>query len=178
MNDEPLLTFKSKIEGKNADVLVYVDRIEWEQAGRVSLTRLSGAALTMGATARKSGLRTGKRGTEMIPIKSISSVTAEREGLLHNVKVICSGNSIDFRVRRDDADNIKAMITQLVLGSHPAQQGTPPTPSPPPPPAAAAPLSSATDDLVRLAGLHHDGVLTDAEFAAAKARLLGPPPPA
>ncbi len=173
MNDEPLLTFKSKIEGKNADVLVYVDRIEWEQAGRVSLTRLSGAAITMGRTARKSGLRTGKRGTEMIPIKSISSVTAEREGLLHNVKVICSGNSIDFSVRRNDADNIKATITQLVLGSHPAQQDAAPTPSSPLPPTPdAAPPASVSDELVKLVGLRDAGVLSEDEFAAAKARLL------
>jgi len=39
--------------------------------------------------------------------------------------------------------------------------------NPPPPP------SSPTDELARLAGLHRDGVLTNDEFAAAKARLLG-----
>jgi len=32
---------------------------------------------------------------------------------------------------------------------------------------------SASDELTRLAGLHAQGVLSDAEFAAAKARLLG-----
>jgi membrane protease subunit (stomatin/prohibitin family) len=43
-----------------------------------------------------------------------------------------------------------------------------------PAPAAAAPASSATvDQLKQLADLHQQGVLTDAEFAAAKAKLLG-----
>jgi membrane protease subunit (stomatin/prohibitin family) len=41
-------------------------------------------------------------------------------------------------------------------------------------PAVAATASSATiDQLKQLAELHQQGVLTDAEFAAAKAKLLG-----
>jgi membrane protease subunit (stomatin/prohibitin family) len=40
--------------------------------------------------------------------------------------------------------------------------------------APAAPASSATvDQLKQLADLHQQGVLTDSEFAAAKAKLLG-----
>ena len=43
-----------------------------------------------------------------------------------------------------------------------------------PAPGAAAPASSATiDQLKQLSELHQQGVLTDAEFAAAKAKLLG-----
>jgi membrane protease subunit (stomatin/prohibitin family) len=39
---------------------------------------------------------------------------------------------------------------------------------------AAAPASSATiDQLKQLSDLHQQGVLTDAEFSAAKAKLLG-----
>ena len=41
-------------------------------------------------------------------------------------------------------------------------------------PAAAAPASSATiDQLKQLSELHQQGVLTDAEFTAAKSKLLG-----
>lgn len=41
-------------------------------------------------------------------------------------------------------------------------------------PAPAAPASSATiDQLKQLSELHQQGVLTDAEFTAAKAKLLG-----
>ncbi len=50
---------------------------------------------------------------------------------------------------------------------------TPPTP----PPTAAAPPPPAVDDLIgaleRLGKLRDSGVLTEAEFAAQKARLLG-----
>jgi hypothetical protein len=53
-----------------------------------------------------------------------------------------------------------------------AQQ--PPQPQPPPqqapPPAASSPM---IDQLNQLAALHQQGVLTDDEFAAAKAKLFG-----
>lgn len=52
------------------------------------------------------------------------------------------------------------------------QQQAPPQQAPPP---AAAPAQSSPmiDQLNQLAALHQQGVLTDDEFAAAKARLLG-----
>ena len=43
----------------------------------------------------------------------------------------------------------------------------------PPPAAAAAPEDDATAQLQNLAALHTQGVLTDEEFAAAKAKILG-----
>ena len=43
----------------------------------------------------------------------------------------------------------------------------------PPPPAAAAPAVDVVAELQKLAALKEQGILTDAEFAAAKARLLG-----
>ena len=42
-----------------------------------------------------------------------------------------------------------------------------------PPPPAAAPEDDATAQLQNLAQLHSQGVLTDEEFAAAKAKILG-----
>jgi hypothetical protein len=42
-----------------------------------------------------------------------------------------------------------------------------------PPPAAPAPSSPMLDQLNQLAALHQQGVLTDDEFTAAKAKLLG-----
>ncbi|HEY9378369.1 MAG TPA: SHOCT domain-containing protein [Jiangellaceae bacterium] len=49
----------------------------------------------------------------------------------------------------------------------------PPPPTAPPPPAAEAPADSLTDQLQRLADLKAQGILSDEEFAAAKAKLLG-----
>ena len=51
------------------------------------------------------------------------------------------------------------------------QQQAPPQPSQPAP--AAPDTSPMIDQLNQLATLHQQGVLTDAEFAAAKAKLLG-----
>ena len=42
-----------------------------------------------------------------------------------------------------------------------------------PPPAAAAPVDDSQAKLQQLADLHTQGVLTDEEFAAAKAKILG-----
>ena len=51
------------------------------------------------------------------------------------------------------------------------QQQAPPPPAAPAP--AAPPTSSMLDQLTQLAALHEQGALTDDEFAAAKAKLLG-----
>jgi hypothetical protein len=53
----------------------------------------------------------------------------------------------------------------------PAYQQAPPVPEPPPAPAAAP--SPMIDQLNQLATLHQQGILSDDEFAAAKAKLLG-----
>lgn len=171
---DPLLTFKSHIEGKNADVAIYVDRIEWDRKGRLTVSRVA-ATLTPGASALKTGLRKGG-GSEMIPVKAISAVTVERDGFRQLVKVICSGNTIVFRVGRGEADGIKALLTQLMVGTHPAQQASH-EPSAERAPAAShgAPApgaGSVAQELAKLAELRDAGVLSDAEFSAAKARLL------
>ena len=46
-------------------------------------------------------------------------------------------------------------------------------PPAPPAPAAAAPAEDATSEIERLASLHDSGVLSDEEFTAAKAKILG-----
>jgi hypothetical protein len=46
-------------------------------------------------------------------------------------------------------------------------------PPPPPPPAAPAPAADPIAQLKELAELKNQGILTDAEFAAQKAKILG-----
>ena len=53
------------------------------------------------------------------------------------------------------------------------EQGYDAPPPAPPAPAAAAPADDATSELERLASLHDSGVLSDDEFTAAKAKILG-----
>ncbi len=52
-------------------------------------------------------------------------------------------------------------------------QGAPPAPPGAPVPPAAPADAPMLDQLARLTVLHDQGALTDAEFAAAKARVLG-----
>lgn len=104
-----LMTFTSHIAGKNATVQIHEDRIEWEQQGKVSAAKvLTGAALVAGV--RKGG------STEMIPIRHITSVTTRKDGLRnHAVSIITAGNSIDMRVSKEEAEQIKATISRLML---------------------------------------------------------------
>ncbi|MBI2704397.1 MAG: SHOCT domain-containing protein [Actinobacteria bacterium] len=53
------------------------------------------------------------------------------------------------------------------------QPAAPPPPAAAPAPPAATAVSDSTAELERLAQLHASGVLTDDEFSAAKAKVLG-----
>jgi hypothetical protein len=69
-----------------------------------------------------------------------------------------------------------ARISDLEQQQGSQQQAQPQYQQPPPSPApAAAPAGSSSmiDQLNQLAALHQQGVLTDDEFAAAKAKLFG-----
>lgn len=104
-----LMTFTSHIAGKNATVEIHQDRIEWEQQGRITATRALGGALLTGSL-RKGG------STEMIPIRQITSITTKKDGLRnYAVSIVTPGNTIDMRVSKDEAEQIKATVTRLML---------------------------------------------------------------
>ena len=167
---EELLAFKSHIAGKNADVLIFIDRIEWAKEGSIGGGRLALGAATAGLSLLKTGVRKKQQGSEVIPIKSISSVTSEKNGYRTKVSVICTGNTIDFRVSHDDAKQVKELITSLVLGNHPAQTSAQPTTAPPPPAAPAEP--DVMEQIRKLGELKDAGLLTEEEFTSKKAELL------
>lgn len=126
METQPIMSFKSRIEGKNADVRIYPDRVEW---------------------GRDPKFRPGQRGSEMIPIKSVSSVTTEKDGLTsEKLQLICSGNVIEMRASKSTIEEAKDHLTRLVLGSHPTQQGAAASPPSPPPPPSSGPPAGWFDD--------------------------------
>lgn len=97
-NDQPVTEFTSHVKGKNATVSVYADRIEWAQKGL------------------------GKKAHEVIPMRAITSVSLTKAGLgFRAVQVITAGNTIDFRVDKRRADEVRQVLTDLLLGRHPAQ---------------------------------------------------------
>lgn len=159
----PLLAFTSHISGKNARVQIYPDRIEWDLARGVSGGKITAGVLTGGLSLLATGVKNGKAGSEMIPVRSISSVTSKRDGMLNTiVSVITSGNTIDFRVSHSEAKQIRELLNNLMLN--------------PPAASAPAPAQSAGVDigaqLQQLAALRDAGVLSDAEFQAKKTELL------
>jgi hypothetical protein len=169
------MQFKSHIDGKNANVEIYADRVEWERPHGLSGTKISTGILTGGLSLLGTVLRSGRAGSEIIPIKAVSSVTTKRDGLMFTkVQLTCSGNTIDFRVQHKDAQLATALLTDLILGKHPAQQ-------PVNQPAMSQDTSgsrgptanpSVADELVKLANLRAAGVITDDEFTSQKHKLL------
>jgi len=76
--------------------------------------------------------------------------------------------------QREEAAQAEADQNQRLADLEQQQQYQQPPPPPPPPPQQAAPAgSSMLDQLNQLNELHQQGALNDAEFAAAKAKLLG-----
>jgi hypothetical protein len=75
--------------------------------------------------------------------------------------------------RQDEQAQMQADQDQRIGDLEQQQSYQQPPPQQAPPPAAAPSESSAMlDQLNQLAGLHQQGVLTDEEFAAAKAKLF------
>jgi len=173
VESKALLEFTSHIDGKNAYVTIFPDRVEWDRKGRVTLTRLAGASMTMGASLLATGVRTGGS-SEMIPIKNITSVTSGKDGLrFHKVTITASNAEIEFRVDKAIADAAKTLISQLMLGSHQSQTSNVSQPVIVVP---TAPSSESESDkfenLKKLKDLLDAGVLTDEEFQDQKRRLL------
>ena len=103
-----------------------------------------------------------------------TSVVVERDGFRQKVKVICSGNTVEFRCSRQEAESAKALLTDLMLGRHPAQlsAAVATTPAPLPLPAPRSAPDGLAEGLEKLANMRASGVLTDEEFSAAKSRIL------
>lgn len=132
--------------GRNAIVALYPDRIERVQAkSRASLSR-------------------ARQEVEITPVRAISSVQTKKDGALYTkVFVYASGNNIEFKFTHGDANRFRSIVTeQLTAG--PATQSAPA--------ALAAPTVDVADQLTKLAALKAQGILTDEEFAAQKAKLL------
>ncbi|WP_026373839.1 SHOCT domain-containing protein [Agrococcus lahaulensis] len=167
----PVLEFTSHIAGKNAKVRVYRDRIEWD---RKSLLGTGGKAVLAAGTAGLSYFATGvtgKRDTEMIPIKSISSITTKKGVLNTLMTFITTGNTIEMNVSHSEAVKVKDLVQTLMLtGDAPAQ--APELPTADARQAAAAP-TDITVELQKFAALRDQGVITSEDFEAKKRQLLG-----
>jgi hypothetical protein len=108
-----LLEFTSHINGKNAKVQVFPDRLEWTRAGLSGGKMLAGA-MTLGLSTLATGVR--NKDSEMIPVRAITSVTSKKGMTNTTVSVITSGNTIDFKISHSEANRLKATLLQLMAG--------------------------------------------------------------
>jgi len=178
----PLYEVVSHIEGKNATVRLWPDRIEWERARGVSAGKITAGVFSGGASLLLTGVKGGRDSFEMLPLKHVTNVSNRKDGMLYHlveVQTAAGGaiNTIGFRVGRDEAAAFRSAILDAMRAAD-----APPAPAPAPAPAtivvqtAPVALTSETPDLVaqiqQLGALRDAGILSEEEFATKKADLL------
>ena len=144
-SQRPLFVGESHESGRNATVTLWPDRIE--RVKHSSMASFSSA----------------KQDSEVTPIRSVSSVGAKKDGMINTkVTVYASGNNIVFRFGHAEAMKFKDAIQALILAP----------PAAPVQVIAPQPVPDLVDQLVRLASLRDQGILTEDEFISQKAKLL------
>jgi hypothetical protein len=98
-------------------------------------------------------------------------------GVARTAVVAGTATAVSGRVQRRQAEKYSSRDAQIYADREQAyEQQTAPQAAPPAPPAAAPAPASQSDmieQLKQLAELHSQGILTDEEFSAQKAKLLG-----
>jgi hypothetical protein len=160
MDEQALMEFTSHIDGRNAKVAIYSDRIEWGRAGYRPAGGMKAAVLTAGLSL---AVPSRNRDTNMIPVRMIQGVSTHKAGLGYTtVRVATAGDATEFRVSKREAEDVKGLLLRLMNQSAPSTAAPNHGPGP-----------SVADELRKLGELRDSGVLSEAEFAAQKSRLLG-----
>ncbi|MBL8776346.1 MAG: SHOCT domain-containing protein [Acidimicrobiales bacterium] len=101
-------------------------------------------------------------------------------GVARTAVVAGTATAVSGRVQRRQAEKYASRDAQIYADRNAAyqqdvyqQQAQAAPPPPPPAPAAAAADETPADQIARLGELKAQGLLTDEEFAAAKAKVLG-----
>lgn len=179
----PIFEVVSHIEGKNAKVRLWPDRLEWERSRGISAGKLTAAAFTGGTSLLVTGVKGGKDAFDMVWLKHVTNVSNRKDGLLyHLVEVQASSgatvNTVAFRVSREHAANFRAAILDAIRDLDEENRSrvnvmvannVPPAPTPV---ASLPPEPDIHAQLMQLASLRDAGVVTEEEFAAKKAELL------
>lgn len=111
----PLMQFQSHIDGRNADVAIYDDRLEYSMKRDLSGAKLATGLMTAGMSLAATGFRKkGTAGTASIPTSAITGVSTERDGLRYTKVVVASPSGrIAFRVSHGEAPGIRDLLTRL-----------------------------------------------------------------
>jgi hypothetical protein len=143
--EQPIRRFTSHVDGLNAIVSIFPNRIEWLKPGVFR-----------------------QQGTETLPISSISSVRTKRDGMLNTVvTVVVSNNDLDFRVSHAEAVIVRDLLNRLLFEVRSAPAATAAVHH-----HAAEQRPDPIEQIRQLAQLRDAGVVSEAEFEAKKAQLL------
>lgn len=169
----PLFEIISHIDGKNAKVRLWPDRLEWERGRGISAGKITAGIMTAGTSFLLTGVKAGKDAYEMVPLGQVTSVANRKDGMLyHLVEVQTAGGTVAFRVSRNDA----AQFRQAILDQLQTRANTPVivqvANTVPEPVSQIAAAPDHVDQLQKLAQLRDAGILTEEEFATKKAEIL------
>lgn len=93
-------------------------------------------------------------------------------GVARTAVVAGTATAVSGRVQRRQAEKFAGRDAQIAADREQAYEEQQPA-APPPPPAPAAPAADPIQQLKDLAALKDQGILTEEEFAAQKAKILG-----
>ncbi len=98
-------------------------------------------------------------------------------GVARTAVVAGTATAVSGRVQRRQAEKYAGRDAQIYASREQAYAEETAAASPPPPPPPPAPASAGQDEVIeqltKLGELHSQGILTDEEFAAQKAKVLG-----
>jgi hypothetical protein len=95
-------------------------------------------------------------------------------GVARTAVIAGTASAVSGRVQRRQAEKYVDRDAQIYADREAAyQQQTAPPPAAPPPPQPQGDQTGVIEQLKQLGELHSQGILTDDEFAAQKAKLLG-----
>ena len=107
MSEKPLYEFTSHVDGKNAKVQIWPDRIEWTRSALSAVKVMTGIGFI-------NGFR--NKDTDMIPIKQVTSVTSKKGlGMNTVVHVHTAGGGVEFRVSHSEATKARETLNRLIL---------------------------------------------------------------
>jgi hypothetical protein len=155
--DTPIIEpFSSHIEGRNATVTIYPDRIKYVRPRGFPMELVAKALPFLGREEE------GK----IVPIRESSALEQRHDGAFYSVvEVTTTNQSVAMRLGHRFATEVHEEIDQLIRGVHPMQEMAPV--------GAQDHSNGVIDELERLEALRADGVLTEGEFATQKRRVLG-----
>jgi len=94
-------------------------------------------------------------------------------GVARTAVIAGTATAVSGRVQRRQAEKYSSRDAQIYADREQAYQEQTASAAPPPPAPPAAPENDMIQQLKDLAELHSQGILTDDEFAAQKAKILG-----